>query len=89
MPFTLESSLYSNFGLLGIILGSLLVGVFYQYVYKVLISCHCPIVMILIYQEIIFVFVPSVLHATSAMIICGVYWIIFKVLFRFKISRLR
>lgn len=89
VPFTLESSLYSNFGLLGIILGSLLVGVFYQYVYKVLISCHCPIVMILIYQEIIFVFVPSVLHATSAMIICGVYWIIFKVLFRFKISRLR
>lgn len=32
VPFTLESSLYSNFGLLGIILGGLLVGMFYQYI---------------------------------------------------------
>lgn len=89
VPFTLESSLYSNFGFLGIVLGCLLVGVFYQYIYKILLSCYCPIVMILIYQEIIFVFVPSVLHATSAIIICGVYWIIFKVLFKFKIRRLQ
>lgn len=89
VPFTLESSLYSNFGLLGIILGGLLVGMFYQYIYKVLISCYCPIVMILVYQEIIFVFVPSVLHATSAIIICGVYWIIFKILFKFKIRRIQ
>ena len=89
VPFTLESSLYSNFGLLGIIIGCLLVGIFYQYVYKVLTSCYCPIVMILIYQEIIFVFVPSVLHATSAIIICGVYWVIFKILFKFKIRRIR
>lgn len=89
VPFTLESSLYSNFGLLGIIIGCLLVGIFYQYVYKVLTACYCPIVMILIYQEIIFVFVPSVLHATSAIIICGVYWVIFKILFKFKIRRIR
>lgn len=89
VPFTLESSLYSNFGLLGIIIGCLLVGIFYQYVYNVLTSCYCPIVMILIYQEIIFVFVPSVLHATSAIIICGVYWVIFKILFKFKIRRIR
>lgn len=89
VPFTLESSLYSNFGLLGIILGGLLVGMLYQYIYKVLISCYCPIVMILVYQEIIFVFVPSVLHATSAIIICGVYWIIFKILFKFKIRRIQ
>lgn len=89
VPFTLESSLYSNFGLLGIIIGCLLVGILYQYVYKVLTSCYCPIVMILIYQEIIFVFVPSVLHATSAIIICGVYWAIFKILFKFKIRRIR
>lgn len=89
VPFTLESSLYSNFGLLGIIIGCLLVGIFYQYVYKVLTVCYCPIVMILIYQEIIFVFVPSVLHATSAIIICGVYWAIFKILFKFKIRRIR
>lgn len=89
VPFTLESSLYSNFGLLGIILGCLLVGVFYQYVYKVLISCFCPIVMILIYQEIIFVFVPSVLHTSSAIITFCVYWIIFKILFKFKIRRIQ
>lgn len=89
VPFTLESSLYSNFGLFGIIIGCLLVGTFYQYVYKVLTSCYCPIVMILIYQEIIFVFVPSVLHTTSAIIICGVYWVIFKILFKFKIRRIR
>ena len=89
VPFTLESSLYSNFGLLGIIFGCLLVGVFYQYVYKVLISCFCPIFMILIYQEIIFVFVPSVLHTSSAIITFCVYWIIFKILFKFKIIRIQ
>lgn len=89
VPFTLESSLYSNFGLFGIILGCLLVGVFYQYVYKVLTSCFCPIVILLIYQEIIFVFVPSVLHTTSAITTFCVYWIIFKILFKFKIRRIQ
>lgn len=89
IPFTLEGSLFSNFGLLGIILGCILVGMFYQYVYKILVDTKTPIVMILIYQEIMFVFVPSVLHATSTIMICGIYWIIFQVLFRFKIKRVR
>lgn len=89
IPFTLEGSLFSNFGLLGIILGCILVGMFYQYVYKILVDTKTPIVMILIYQEIMFVFVPSVLHATSTIMICGIYWIIFQVLFRFKIKRIR
>lgn len=84
VPFTLESSLYSNFGLLGIIIGCIIVGCLYQLTYKILIDTRCPIIMLLIYQEIMFVFVPSVLHGTSTLIIIVIYNILLYPLLRYR-----
>lgn len=88
VPFTMEGALYSNFGLLGIILGCMLIGLLYQHTYRILVETNYSIIMILIYQEVMFVFVPSVLHATSTLIVAGVYFIILYTLFRVKIKKL-
>ena len=68
VPFTMEGALYANFGWLGLIIGCFLVGVFYEYVYKVMKDCDYNILSIFIYQTVIFEFVPSVLHTVSPFI---------------------
>lgn len=87
VPFTMEGALYCNFGLIGIIIGCILIGLLYQHTYRILVETKFSIIMILIYQEVMFVFVPSVLHATSTLIVCGVYSIILYAMFRIKIKK--
>lgn len=86
IPFTMEGALFANFGILGLCIGALLIGILYQKVYKVLIDTNCPIIMLIIYQNIMFVFVPSVLHTTSVIITCVLLGLIIYFLtgFRFK-----
>jgi len=79
IPFTLEGALYSNFGVCGIILGAFLVGCIYQKTYHVMVDTGFPIVMILIYQQVIFTFVPSVLHITSVILNCILFIMVIKI----------
>ena len=87
VPFTLEGSLYVNFGWLGVILGCLFVGMLYQYVYKVMNECDYNIMTIFIYQTIIFEFTPSVLHTTSPLIAIAFMAIITVPLLHIRIKK--
>lgn len=87
IPFTMEGALYSNFGLLGIILGSFFIGIFYQYIYKVTSDCGFSFYMLQIYQVIIFEYVPSVLHTTSPIISFVFVSIIMIPLFHIRIKK--
>lgn len=89
VPYTMEGALYSNYGLIGIIIGSILIGLLYQHTYRILKDTHYSIFMILVYQEVIFVFVPSVLHATSTLITCGIYYLILYSIFRIRIRKVK
>ena len=89
VPFTMEGTLYCNFGILGIIIGCILIGMLYQHVYKILCDTNYSIIMLLIYQAVMFVFVPSVLHTTSTLITAGVYSIILYLIFKIKIKKKR
>ena len=68
VPFTLESSLFVNFGWVGVFMGCFLVGMLYQYVFRILNETQYNILTIFIYQTVIFEFVPSVLHTVSPLI---------------------
>lgn len=87
IPFTLEGALFSNFGWFGILFGCFLIGILYQWLYKILKDCQDPLLMVFIYQEVILVFVPSVLHTTSTLIAIGVYSIVLVPLFKIRIRR--
>lgn len=68
VPFTLESSLFVNFGWMGVFVGCFLVGMLYQHVFRILNETQYNILTIFIYQTVIFEFVPSVLHTVSPLI---------------------
>lgn len=87
IPFTMEGALFSNFGVLGICIGSLIIGLLYQKMYKILKDTNCPIVILIIYQNIMFVFVPSVLHTTSVILQCALIALIIYPITRFKIRK--
>ena len=89
IPFTLEGSLFSNFGVVGLIIGCFIVGLLYGKVYKMMVDMSYPILMILIYQEVLFVFVPSVLHTTSVLIATGTYSIILAISLRIRIKKIK
>lgn len=89
VPFTMEGALYINFGILGIVIFSFLIGMFYQYVFKVFQDTKCCVYMIIVYQTIIFEFVPSVLHITSPLISIIVTSIVLFPLLGIKIKRYR
>ena len=67
-PFTMEGALYANFGFLGLVFGGFIIGLLYQFSYKLLIDTGAAILTLIIYREIVFTFVPSVLHTTSPLI---------------------
>lgn len=87
IPFTLEGALFSNFGVVGIIFGAFLVGILYAFVYKVLIETHSALLILLLYKDLMFVFVPSVLHITSVLISFGVNFILLYLLLGFKFKK--
>lgn len=87
IPFTLEGALFSNFGWLGIVLGCLLLGLFYQAIYKLVRDTNGALLSTLIYQELIFVFVPSVLHTTSMLISVLIYSLVLVPLFHIRIYK--
>lgn len=87
VPFTMEGALYANFSYIGIIIGCFAIGILYAYVYKVLIQTRANVFMIMIYQAVIFEFVPSVLHTVSPLICIIFTGIIMVPLLHIKIKK--
>ena len=85
IPFTLSGSLYANFGLIGVIIGSFIVGCIYQFLYTFMKDCNYCIYSIIVYQIVLFEFIPSSLHTTSPIIGIIFISIFFKLLLKFKI----
>lgn len=84
VPFTQEGALYANFGVLGIVIGSFMIGIFYKHVYRIMLDSRMYLYNIFVYQVIMFEFVPSVLHSLSPMIGISFAYILFKVFLHMK-----
>lgn len=67
-PFSSEGILFANFGLIGVVLGSIFIGYLYNYVYTKMRKSDFSIFMIITYQLVIYRFRLSTLHSLSTII---------------------
>lgn len=86
-PFSSQGSLYANFGVLGIILGSLLMGLLYEHLYKILIDTQYNTLIIIIYQIILYKFAFSAKNVTQSLIVIIGAIFIYMLFYKIKIKK--
>lgn len=89
VPFSSEGILYANFGYVGVLVGSFLIGFLYQYVYKLLKSSNYLVFMVLTYSLIIYQFRVSTLHFLSTLIPIIIMYLFYKIFMGFKVTRIQ
>lgn len=87
MPFSSQGSMYANFGIIGVIIGSLLMGIIYAHSYRILKDTQYNVFMILIYKTIIYKLALSSKNIVQTLIFIVLLFISFKVLTGLKLVR--
>lgn len=87
MPFSSQGSMYANFGIIGVIIGSLLMGIIYAHSYRILKNTKYNVFMILIYKTIIYKLALSSKNIVQTLIFIVLLFISFKVLTGLKLVR--
>jgi len=89
VPFSSQGSLYANFGILGVIIGSLMTGMIYEHAYTVLKEARFHISMIYIYYVVMYKFAFSSKNITQCLIAVGLAAIAFRVFAGIKLVKRR
>lgn len=88
-PFSSQGSMYANFGILGIIYGSILISLLYAYIYRVLKESDYDIFMIFIYQIVIYKFAFSSKNITQSLIMIVLIMIAFKIFSGIRLTKVK
>lgn len=70
-PFSNQGIMYTNFGLIGLICGSVLLGIIYRYAYDVLKTSRYNVVLIIVMQVILYNFSFTSHDMVNVLYLCG------------------
>ncbi len=85
-PISATGTMYINFGIIGVIFGSLLLGLLYGSVYRIMKKNHGDFLFPIIYQLIIYQYEVSVLSTVQTLMPLLIVWITNHFVFRIKKS---
>ncbi len=86
-PFSSQGSMYANFGIFGVIIGSFFLGYVYEIFYSILINSKFNSLMIYIYQVIMYKFALSSKNVTQTLILIVLVLTVFRVFNKIKVVR--
>lgn len=89
VPLTNHSGFYITFGEIGLLLGAILEGIIYGYIYKVLKDTDYDPAMILIYELVLYKLKFSSLYMTNFCMSLLLIWGVMKYIFNWRIHYIR
>jgi oligosaccharide repeat unit polymerase len=89
VPFSSQGSLYANFGVVGMVVGSILMGIMYEHFYKMVKDTGSHIFAILVYYVIIHKFAFSSKNVTQSLAMLIPAVLVFKALAALKLTRVK
>ena len=75
-PLETFGSMYGNFGIIGLVVGMILLGVVYKYFYKKMIGSSYSLFSVVIYTQVIFTFQLSTLRIFQLLEVIVVFWFV-------------
>jgi oligosaccharide repeat unit polymerase len=87
VPFSTAGIMYANFGVVGVVIAHFLIGILYQYTYEKLKDSSYSVMMIIIYQLVMYRFKISNLNITQTLVPTIFTYVFFKVFMRYTITK--
>lgn len=88
-PFSNQGSMYANFGIIGVIIGSIIIGYIYSFFYNLIKKNNYNVFTIIIYQLIVYKFVLSTKNIVQTLLAIILTFIVFKLFYKIKIYNSR
>ncbi|MBP9019651.1 MAG: oligosaccharide repeat unit polymerase [Bacteroidales bacterium] len=88
-PFSSQGSMYANFGIIGLVIGAVILGIIYEYFYMLLKDTEYNIFTIFVYHTIINTLALSSKNITQTIIPIGLLIISFKIFTGIKLKKRR